>query len=358
MNLIRRTFPGIAAIMIFAGTLCAQPSPDTRTLKICVAPDASIEIRQAADNLLAAGDTHVLLKTLAGAQKPQRINSSDLLNAAPTERAYHHLIVLGLPGDPLVQRVWQREARIETGGLYIFGIGHLAGTLGYIESDRNPFLHGAAIKVAPYETQVITITGTNPQGVALAAKAFLNSSLVNGVVAGPDWRRPATTILDRDPLSPSAILPAILPQQAGALSRIAVSQAGEDEYRGVLSDTGVTPLEIWRAKYHRPGSWDGAGAEHAFTSYAAGLHRRAYSDTLWAARFADRQTAAQALPKIAATAKLQLKNGIYLGDQPPYASGTYPGEQKSAGPLALWQSDVWLLISTLPVDVTRTLQSR
>lgn len=356
MNVMKSFYFSVAAAMLLSATLhAAEPTPESRTLKICVAADAPAEVKQSADLLAASVESSPLLKTLAGSHKALRVNSADLLAAAPTERAYHHLIVVGLPDDPLVKALWQREARIETGGMYVFGFGHLSGTLGYVESDRNPYMHSAAIKIAPYETEVITITGSNPQGVALAAKAFINLGLTNGVIAGGDWRRSSATVLDHDPLSASATLPSILPAQAGPLPRIAVSQAGEDEYRGVLADVGVEPLEIWRAKYHRSGSWDGAGAQHAFAHYSAGLHRRAYGDTLWAARFESKQMAAQAAAKIAAAANLQQKKGIYMGDQPPYANVTYAGETKSAGPLTLWQSDTWVLMSTLPIDATKPL---
>jgi hypothetical protein len=185
-----------------------------------------------------------------------------------------------MPDDPLIQAAWQREARIIPGGFYIFGFGHLRGDVGYLESDHNPFLHGAAIVKAPFETQVITLTGSTPAGVELAVRAFLRQGLVNGVVAAPGFQRPDKALLDRDPLPPDFKLPVWTPLHVGDLPQIGLIQASEDEYRGVLEDTGVVPQVIWRWKYHRRGSWDGAGAERAYDHYAAGLHRRAYGDTL------------------------------------------------------------------------------
>ena len=121
----------------------------------------------------------------------------------------------------------------------------------------------------------------------------------------------------------------------------------------MLEDTGFEPRVIWRWKYHRADSWNGAGAERAFDHYAAGLHRRAYGDTLWTACFASPGEAAQAVAKIATAAKLSKHDDVYEGEQPPY------GFQKtSSGPLTLWQYGQWAIMSTLPREATRRLTQR
>ena len=88
----------------------------------------------------------------------------------------------------------------------------------------------------------------------------------------------------------------------------------------------------------------------------AGLHRRAYGNTLWAARFASAGEAGKAAPRIAAAAKLAQHGELWTGAEPPYATGTYPGERRSPGPLVLWQRGAWLLMSTLPEEETRLLR--
>ncbi len=331
----------------------APPKPNAATvgrgLKICTAADAPAEVRAAAAAILAASGTNALLTTMdAGKAVATLTTSADLLAAKQGERALNHLVVIGLPTDPLIAAVWQHEARAEPGGLYVFGWGHFKGDIGYVESDRNPFMHSAGIATAPYETEVVTITGSTPAGVALAVDAFLNRGLVNGVVAGPGWTRPQTSLLDREPLLPNFAPPAAILSTAGEASLIGVTPGGEDEFRGVLDDTGVLPQQIWRAKYYVAGAWDGAGVAGAFDAYSAGLHRRAYGNTLWLASFATAAEAAGAAPKIAAAAKLTAAGAVWSGSQPPYANGTYTGDRPSSGGLRLWQQDRNVLMSTLP----------
>lgn len=343
------------------GSLAQPPAPTDaefaalrlqRGLKICVAADAPEPVRRAAQQLLAAVGTHPLLEVMAAGRAPLVLTDSrTLVSAKPQERAYNHLILVGLPDDPMIQAAWQREARVEAGGFSVFGWGHLRGDIGYLESDRNPFLHGAAIARAPFETEVVTLCGSTPQGVALAVRAFLEQKLVNGVVAAPKWTRPQTTLLDREPLAPDFALPDV-PQNAGQSRLIGLTAGGEDEYRGVLEDVGTQPLQIWRAKYFRDGAWDGAGGAKAFDNYSAGLHRRAYGSTLWMARFASTAAASQAAPKIAAAAKLTLKNAVWTGAQPPYMTGD------SSGPLRLWTRGEWVWMSTLASDDTAALGAK
>jgi hypothetical protein len=184
--------------------------------------------------------------------------------------------------------------------------------------------------------------------VRLAASAFLRHNLVNGVVAAPGWKRPVPNLLDRDPLAPGFQPPDLLQAQIGEYRLIGLTQASEDEYRGVLADTQVAPREIWRAKYYREGAWDGEGEVHAFDEYSYGLHRRAYGNTVWMARFASPVEAAAQAPKIAAAANLKPQGKRWTGKQPPYAGGTNAGESDSAGPLSLWQQGEWVVMSTLP----------
>lgn len=344
----------------------AQPQPASqsqekpnRGFKIIVSATAPEIVRHAAQQVLDAAKGPApprLLGVMSAGNAPHELTDSQPLLAAKVgERAYNHLILVGLPNDAMIGAAWQREARPEDGGFYVFGWGHLHGDIGYIESDRNPFLHSATIPTAPFETEIVTLTGNTPAGVALAVEAFLKRGLVNGVVAAPGWTRPQTTILDHDPLPSNFAPPSWLPANAGGANLVGWSAGGEDEYRGVLQDTSVQPVEIWRAKYYRDGAWDGAGVTGAFDAYSAGLHRRAYGNTLWIARFASAQQAAQSAPRIAAAAKLNQKGELWEGVQPPYADGKNVGEKPSSGALRLWQRGDWLLMSTLPPSETDDL---
>ncbi|MDE1163387.1 MAG: hypothetical protein PW792_15800 [Acidobacteriaceae bacterium] len=318
-----------------------------RGVLLAVDGRVSSALATAIASLQEAAATHPLLRAMGATGKLQVTDTKKLLGS-PKDLAYNHLIVLGRPDDPLVVAAWQREATFSEKGVYVYGFGGFSGEVGYVEADRNPFLHAINIPTAPYETEVVTITGTTDAAIALALRAFVDRGLVNGVVASPGWKRTEVTLLDRDPLVPKFELQeALAPTAVDGYTRVAYVQASEDEYRGVLEDTGVEPTEIHRFKYYRAGAWDGKGAVAAFDNYSFGLHRRAYGSTLWLAKFVSEAEAAEAAPKIAATAKLAKKGDRWDGSQPSYGF-VPPGQQGApAGPLRLWQEKEWVLMSTL-----------
>jgi len=352
----RRTFlqgiaGGAAGAIVPLGiprALHALGEPPHRGLLVCVAEDASPAIKEAASSICTTS-SHALLNAMREGAPARLVDSRRLLSGGPQELAYNHLILVGSMQDPLIEAAWQREARAEGDGIYIFGFGYFRGDIGYIESDRSPFLHSSSITVAPYETEVITLTGTSPNGIQLAVKAFLQRSLVNGVIASTGWTRPAISLLERDPLTPSFVVPDLVKEHMGNASLIAYTQASEDEYRGVLADTDVMPQLIWRAKYYQRGNWDSPAAAGSFDNYSAGLHRRAYGNTLWLAQFSNANEATTAAPKIAAAAHLRRDGSQWKGDQVPYANNMYPGEEKVPGSLTLWQSEDWVLISAIQI---------
>jgi hypothetical protein len=341
-----------------APVLCGQAA-NTRTLKICVAADAPPEVRASAERIRAGVSGSPLLSLLAA--NGVSLEDSARLHSGPIEaRAYHHLVLVGLPSDPLIQLAWQHEAAVEEGGFYIFGFGHLHGDIGYIESDRNPFLHSSAIAAAPYETEIITVTGSTPAGVQLAAEAFLTMGLINGVVAAPGWTRPQTTILDRDPLTIPLEPVAFAPAFAGKATRVGITQAGENEYRDVLEDTGIKPESIWRVKYYEPGVWDQAASAEASSpaEFLNGLHRRATGNTLWIARFASVEDAAAAAQRIAAAARLNRHGAAWSGPGP---SGNLIADpqgvpEEPAPSLMLWTSANTVFLSTVPKLIPKNLQ--
>jgi hypothetical protein len=259
--------------------------------------------------------------------------------------AYSHVLLVGFADDPLLRSAWQREATVSGDIIYVFGFGNIRGSVGYIETDRNPFLHAAVIAMAPFEAELVTITGTDIVGIGLAVDAFLKQGLVSGIVASLGWTRPTRTLLDRDPLTPSFKLPGLLPATLGPRSRIAVIQASEDEYRGVLADTGIQPTAIWRAKYYRPGDWDSPGLAAAFRNYAAGLHRRAYGNTVWLSSFDSVAEAQTAAPLIAKAAGLRPDLLGWKGDLPPYAWGNpAKGDGPAAGTLEMSLNGISVLM--------------
>lgn len=342
----------LALLALLTGGVVAHGAE--RSLKIVVDSSAPPEVRQAAREVLAAVGRSPLLRAMAGGgSAPTEVTDSHALAAAPfEERAYSHLVLVGMPGDPMVKQAWQREALAREGGMSVFGFGDLVGEIGYIESDRNPFLHGREVRQAPFEAEVVTITGVTPAAVRLATRFFLEKGIVNGVVAAPGWRRGESALLERPPLQWNTPTPEA-PAAAGEWTRIAMTQAAEEEYRGVLADVGVAPEEIWRFKYYKPGVWDGTGARMAFDHYSAGLHRRAYGNTLWMARFASEEEAAAAASRIATAAALRADGGRWQGKQPPYGT-----QKESSGDLALWRHGQTVFMSTLPHDVTAVLIDR
>jgi len=300
------------------------------------------------DRLESAVGTNPLLRALSGGKTIVRLDSSDLQADTVTRLAYNHVVVIALHDDLLLRQAWQREATISPNSLYAFGFGNLLGSLGYIESDRNPFLHAVNISKAPYECQLITITGTDASGIELALDAFVTQGLVNGIVARDGkWARASATLLDRDPLSPSFRVPDVIPSTLGTLGRIALIQASEDEYRGVLADSGVNPSWIWRTKYFEAGQWDGPGEVSSFQNYATGFHRRAYGNTVWAAGFGSKDIAVMAAPRIAKAAGLSGDSIRMRGNLPAYAWGLpVMGDGVKAGTLEMWVDGETVLMAS------------
>jgi hypothetical protein len=339
----------LASLGVGIGVDMRSDMPDvaSRGWILCLDPRLGGEGQQMVQAIQAGVGKSPLLTALASSRPARMLPTGEPTPQLVKELAYSHVILIGFADDPLIRSAWQREARMGSGGMYVFGFGNLKGRLGYLESDRNPFLHSSLIERAPFETELITITGTDKAGIGLAVRAMVERGLVSGIVADAGWTRGTPTLLDRAPLPVDFEAPAMLPMSLGRLSRIALVQASEDEYRGVLDDTGIEPLSIWRAKYYALGVWDGKGAASAFVSYTSGLHRRAYGNTIWAARFSTSADATSAAKKIAGAARLSAGGRGWIGALPPYANGTYVGESASPGTLELWNDGTMVMMSSL-----------
>ncbi len=338
----------LALLLCFPALVVADDSVPVsdRGLKICVSADAPQPVKDAANQVLAAVGTQPLLVAMAGGSATTAVTDSAALLSGPVDdRAYNHLVVVGLPDDPIIKAAWQEEALVSEKGIYVFGFGNLQGDIGYIESDRNPFMHGKAIKSSPFETEIVTLTGTTPEGVRQAVAAFLAKGLINGVVAGPGWSRGEATLLDRDPLSPGFTMPAA-PPKVGNATCVGVTNANESVCRGVLESAGVKPLEIWQFKYYVPGAWDGAGLAHAIAGYLAGLHRTAPDNTLWVSKFTSAAEATAAAQIIADKSKWPKKGAEWIGNPVPLPKGSYPSPIPRT--LCLWAKNDCVYMSTVP----------
>lgn len=187
--------------LLLAAILCpAVFAAPERSLAITAAKSAPPEVRAAFERIAAAAGSHPLLKVLSEGKNVESGHFNETFAAGdPARLAFRHLVVIGEPDDPLVRRILQHEARFENGAVYAFGFGRFSGNLGWIESGPNPFLHSRHIDRPPFETELVLITGTTPAGIAAAAERFLDSGLVNGLVAAGHVERLETTLLDREP---------------------------------------------------------------------------------------------------------------------------------------------------------------
>ncbi len=327
----------------------------SRGCKIVVSRGAPKSVQNLVNQLIEGQDSSKTLMALADGKPLKQVVSEDLLAGSLSDRAYPNLVVVGLMDDPLVQQVWQREAKIEGNRIYVHGVGRLEGDIGYIESERNPFLYSSEINKVPYTAMVVTLTGTTPKGVELAVRAFLDKGLVNGTVAGSGWIRYDTSLLDQPPLRPEFEVPTVLPENVGDFRLIGLTACSEPDYRGVLAVTGERPSEMWRAKYNDGKVWNKAGAKESFFTYLDSLHRKAYGSSVLAIRFADPKAALQAAQKMAASARMKKdNNGRFSGQQPMPSSKGFrdpgnPDPKTWKAPYTMWTEGEWVLFSSVSV---------
>ena len=187
------------------------------------------------------------------------------------------------------------------------------------------------------------ITGTTPAGIAAAAERFLDSSLINGLVAAGKPERLENTLLDRDPVRGRVVLPDFVPLNSAGWCRIGVSACSAETGRGILEFTGSEPVQVYAVKYYRPGVWDGAGAEAAIGNFLAGLHRAAYGNTLLLAEFATPVEAGKAVRT------LQKEKRIA-------ATRRSSGKSPETPAVSCFQRGKWLIMSTLPETFNREVK--
>jgi hypothetical protein len=290
-----------AALVLAMAGMSAAAEP-ARAVLVCVAAGAPPELRQAAAALVQDAARVPLLRALAatqhaGAAEPQ--DSAALLGEKEWRRAaFAHLVVIGLPGqDPLLDRVWGFTARIETGTrrVHAQGYGDLQGDLGWIESERNPFLHSQRIERNGFDTCVVKLSGTSAAGVLAAVQAF-RAGMLNGLVPVGTPTRVHATLLDLDPLPEP---PPVQPAQLGSAQFGGWTQCAAEEYRAFIDAGGAEPRRLWRLRYLAPGAWDAIGAR----GWLAGPHRLAFGGAVTVAEFADAATAARTAAAIGKAGK-------------------------------------------------------
>ena len=291
---------------------------------------------KAAAEQTAAARTELLAAFQDGSRPVQIKATADL----SVVEKLGHLILIGLPSDPLIRDAWQREARFEDDGeFFVFGFGRFKGAVGFIESGRNPFLYGHLCpKERKHHSECVVLSGSTSAGIGMAVTAFLEQGVVNGAVAEKPVRG-REGLLDRDPFSPSGRLPEVVVPEGYA--KIGVSICGEEEYRNVLEICGVEPEQMVRYKFLKKGWWNTSAreAEDSFNHYRNGLHRKAVGNTVTVLRFADSKTALTVSGRISAA--VGTKNG--KGKQPSIQPGW---DNASAGPLVVTQNENLVYLST------------
>lgn len=260
------------------------------TILICRDPAAPAAVLAAAEAIAREPDAVPALRVLREAKLAagaELIDSAALLAPKAFERAArNHLVVIGLPGDPLRDRVWGRMSALSSDPprLYAQGWGELLGDLGAVRADRNPFLHSPQIRTPGRATILLALSGTTVDGLVAAATA-MRGGLLDGIVPGSAWRRGSSTVLDLDPRAEPCplTLPGRLPD---GRAWAGWHQCGADEFRAHLDLGGVEPQAMWRAKWldAKPLA---SLAERSWPAWHASFHRKAYGNAASLMRFAD-----------------------------------------------------------------------
>ncbi len=292
----------VVASLLWCAATAGAADADARRILVCVAATAPPGLREAATDLARDAERvpllHALLAT-QGAGAATLVDSAALLGDQAWHRAaLAHLVVIGLPGqDALLDQVWGFAAQVEPAGrnVHILGYGDLQGDLGWIESERNPFLHSPRIDTNPFDTCVIKLSGTSPAGV-LAAVAAFRAGMINGLVPAGAVTRTRTSVLDLDPLADP---PPLQPAHLGESHFGGWTQCAGMEYRAFIDAGGAEPRRLWRLRYLAPRSWDHIGAQ----GWLAGPHRLAFGGAVTVAEFADAATAARVATAIGKTGR-------------------------------------------------------
>jgi hypothetical protein len=267
--------------------------------------------------------------------------------------AYNHLIVIGFPSkDPLLQKVWGFTVTMDDAkkSLYSQGWGYLQGDIGWIECDRNPFLHSQKIKSAPEGTILVKISGTSEAGILAALKAF-QQGLLGGFVPVGNIIRPQATILDRMP--DPAPAPVKLPDSVTLDGKPALLAGWydlpENEYRAIEEAAGVAPTRMWRYKYLAHGILE----QPSIVRWLGSVHRMAFGNAINIIKFPSPDAAKQAVGKMASRDGYKKIPGQQDAWTVPQASSSPEKDEVIDKPywnITLSSKGSYVILSTLPAE--------
>ena len=365
----------LALSLWVTASIASEPLVTERKILVAVADGASPAIRAAADRLVERADAIPPFKALMATQGPhggvelvdagvytEPGHHTNARNPRFTELAYNHLVLVGVwQSDPLLEQAkgWTVTMDPMTRRLYTEGYGEFEGSLGWVASGPNPWLHSQAIDNSPYETLLFVVTGTDEKGVLAACAAF-ESGLLNGLVPTDDFWRRRATVLDLDPTLEPCQLP--LPDEfalpadyapgpdgeGGKAIYMGWTQASATEYRAYI-DVGAgrhEPTGVWRIK------WLGEGVFNRMNQdcWWMGPHRMASGNALVLARFASPEEAA------AVAAGMSSFSGWNAWEEKGLSGWSGPPTrnlgEKNDRPLYAAARGEWLVLSGLPGPVT------
>lgn len=360
--------------------LAPAQSVAERGLLICVSGQASPALAQAAAALAAEARQVPALRGLLetqGSRGSVSVATSESLMLwdargqkqkpeAYRRAACNHLVVIGLKSqDPVMAKTWGTTASLDeaTASFYMEGYGHLQGDLGFVESDRNPFLHSQQTRASDFDTCFFRLSGTTEAGVLAAVTAF-RGGLLNGVVPAGPLRRPQTTILDLDPAPDPCPLPlpatVDIPDPAGQLAPAMLAgwtQAPGNEYRAYLDWGGAEPQRVWRLKYLQTNTFNRVGPQ----GWTCGFHRLAWGNAVTVAQFATPAAAAQTVAairqgadRVPAWTAAKLPGGRSVWQTPQPKDETVDA---SFGSVFLFAAGRHVVFSSLPPDASATLSA-
>jgi hypothetical protein len=321
---------------------------------VCVGKEAPKEERDAAALVLEA------LKTRSASAR--LMNDEEVLESPVSESGSWHVIVVGTPMSNAVllayPSYWALDRELhyapfgnmpaasftETRGYYVGGFGYFfAGrNVGFVEFDRSPFYsekifflpddRKAARQTSSSLRFLIRVTGSSPEGVALAAKRFVETWMLYGVALGPPrWPRAHDLWnLDDEKIKPDP--PEWLPRgdyslegplkgETGRLSFLGWLMADRSMYAGFLELTGCKPVQIWRAKYT---------SEESFFDFNHSPHHRASGNELLVIQVSSREAQSQALGKLGGKIPMKI-GGMTCYRAEPASREKRPPEMKEDG---------------------------
>ena len=343
----------------------AENAAPPREIFICTSSQVSPDLRKAITDFTAHASEAPLLKALIDGKEAtdivEQTSESLLLPRAYDMAAHNHLVVIGLRSqDPLLVKVWGFDATIDETqkSVYSEGWGYLNGDIGWVESDRNPFLHSRRIKSAPEDTVLVKITGTSEAGVIAALRAFQGGMLNGFVMAGP-LSRPKTTLLDLDPLAEAA--PGAIPMQVkigdGMANLAGWNQLPEQEYRAVLESGGTEPKKMWRYKYLPAGMLE----QKPIVRWLGGVNRMAFGNAIDIIECSSPEEATAAAQKLSGIKYKDLAfTSISLpgGAQPAWQCPQAPDEvMDSTWNIIVTASGPYLFLSSLPPEATSAVMA-